>query len=96
MASNLHQKWANGYHAKDEHSAVAHVRRHVVDNLCKMCTLQPNRRQLHLVTQFTITGAEMETDKENLWTLVVEVYSAFSKSDFILVNRMIFLCYILM
>ena len=26
-----------------------------------------------------LTGTEMTTDKENFWTLLVEIYSAFSK-----------------
>jgi hypothetical protein len=31
------------------------------------------------VTYLQITGADMESDKENLWTLIIEIYSAFSK-----------------
>ena len=62
-----------GYHESEERSAVVHVEHQI--NQCKMFTSHPK----HLVNQFKITGAEMETDKENLWTLIIEIYSAFRK-----------------
>ena len=35
--------------------------------------------QSPLCTFKMLTGTEMSTDKENFWTLLVEIYSAFSK-----------------
>jgi len=35
--------------------------------------------QSPLCTLKMLTGTEMTTDKENFWTLLVEIYSAFSK-----------------
>ena len=31
------------------------------------------------MTQLHLTGADVQNDKENFWTLLVEIYSAFSK-----------------
>jgi len=36
------------------------------------------------VTQFNITGTAMRTDKENLWELIIEIYSAFRGSTLVL------------
>ena len=72
-ASNLLLKLDYGYQKSEERSAVVHVEHQI--NQCKTFTLH----QKHLVNQFKITGAEMETDKENLWTLIIEIYSAFRK-----------------
>ena len=37
------------------------------------------------MTYLKITGADTETDRENLWTLIVEIYSAFSKYNLFIV-----------
>ena len=85
-------KWGGGLKRKNAGLTVAHAQLtpHPAIIVYTMCTLPRYtllvRGMRMMMIQFhLLTGTDVENDKQNFWTLLVEIYSAFSKYYLLLV-----------